>query len=225
MTSMETEASTDYRMHCDNHYSKNHSYDGDSCTYVMEEDITPKVAVVVHLCLMFFTGLFALAIVASVMLVQRHGLVVFLAVVFVSCLCLGTVYAVGHLIIEEEKLKEARRTVDKWQRMAKAVIVEELQLFKMDIQEQFLLMDGSAEDIGDNEDKYGARDIKKKKKRSKILGVLLIPFGGFRKRRKRKLERKMTAAPKSEVEMDNMNSTDVSSNLQSEGLQSLGEIV
>ena len=157
----------------------------------MQLEITPKIAAIVHISLMFFTLLFVLAIVGAVFLVRRYGFVILLAVILIATLFLGMSYFVGYLILEEEKLKQGRLTVEKWQRIAKAVVLEEMKLFKMDFQEQFLLMNEPANNY-DNEEAMHMNEEVKPRKRSKILGVLLAPFGGFRKRRKLKKRMKET---------------------------------
>lgn len=149
------------------------------------EQSTPRVAMIVHLSLAFFVILFGLAVVGSILLVTRYGVVIFMAIVLLLFMIAGIVYLVGFFILEEDQLKRARFTVNQWQEIAKAAIIEELNLIKIDLQEHFQLTNEPA-----NNDTYfdntNSGISKEKRKRSKILRVILAPFGGLRKRKKNK---------------------------------------
>eukprot|EP00815_Leptocylindrus_aporus_P006729 CAMPEP_0116055856 /NCGR_PEP_ID=MMETSP0322-20121206/3662_1 /TAXON_ID=163516 /ORGANISM="Leptocylindrus danicus var. apora, Strain B651" /LENGTH=224 /DNA_ID=CAMNT_0003539551 /DNA_START=122 /DNA_END=796 /DNA_ORIENTATION=+ len=160
------------------------------------EQSTPRVAMIVHLSLAFFATLFALAVVGSIWLVSRYGVVIFMAIVLLLFMIAGIVYLVGFFILEEDQLKRARFTVNQWQEIAKAAILEELNLMKVDLHEHFLLTNEPANDDAylDNTNSSSSNE---KRKRSKILRVILAPFGGLRKRKKNK-KKNMTEPAKGE---------------------------
>lgn len=170
----------------------------------IRHQIAPKIALVVHLALAFFTILFALTIIGCVIIVEQFGFIIFLAIVLLCSIFLGTIYFVGHLLLEDEKLKRARHTVRQWHEVAKAVVVEEMRLFKSDFQEQFLLMDvavdpAAYDNYANSYTHEGSDDVgtrQRRKKRSVVFGMLLVPFGGIRERRKKKKEAKRLAKMK-----------------------------
>ena len=161
------------------------------------------VMAAVNVALLFFAGLFACAVAGSILFMGQFGFVTLCLVLFLVGIVGGTVAWIVSIIAGDEKLRPVRRKMDRWQAIAKAVVVNEIVNFRLDMQEHMLLTDGR--DCGDDEEGYyeemgeapeatdsvRATNTNDGKSRSVIFGLLVKPFvKGRKKMLKRKLGRK-----------------------------------
>ena len=180
-------------------------YDQDGQIRYTDQDIqrdASSIAVMaaVNVALLFFAGLFACAVAGSILFMGQFGFVTLCLVLFLVGIVGGTVAWIVTIIAGDEKLRPVRRKMDRWQAIAKAVVVNEIVNFRLDMQEHMLLTDGR--DCGDDEEGYyeemgeapAATDSVRAtnastdgKSRSVIFGLLVKPFV---KKMKRKLGRK-----------------------------------
>ena len=161
------------------------------------------VMAAVNVALLFFAGLFACAVAGSILFMGQFGFVTLCLVLCLVGIVGATAAWIVSIIAGDEKLRPVRRKMDRWQAIAKAVVVNEIVNFRLDMQEHMLLTDGR--DCGDDEEGYyeemgeapeaadsvRATNTNDGKSRSVIFGLLVKPFvKGRKKMLKRKLGRK-----------------------------------
>ena len=184
-------------------------YDQDGQIRYTDQDIqrdASSIAVMaaVNVALLFFAGLFVCAVAGSILFTAQFGFVTLCLVLCLVGIVGGTVAWIVSIIAGDEKLRPVRRKMDRWRAIAKAVVVNEIVNFRLDMQEHMLLTDGR--DCGDDEAEEGyyeemgeapaATDSARAtnasadgKSRSVIFGLLVKPFVKGRKKI-RKLGRK-----------------------------------
>ena len=210
-------------------------YDGDDDDNIRytDEDIqrdasSIAVMAMVNVALLFFAGLFVCAIAGSILFTSQFGFVTLCIVLCLVGIVVGTVAWIGKIITGDEKLRPVQRKMRRWRAIAKAVVVNEIIAFRLDMQEHLLLTDGGeyedddyyekmdANDTNNNGTSSGqqiptathpsARNANNGKSRSVIFGLMVKPFIKGRKKMKRKLGRKKndkdttTAAATNEAE-------------------------
>ena len=188
-------------------------YDQDGKIRYTDQDIqrdASSIAVMaaVNVALLFFAGLFACAVAGSILFMGQFGFVTPCLVLFLVGIVGGTVAWIVSIIAGDEKLRPVRRKMDRWQAIAKAVVVNEIVNFRLDMQEHMLLTDGR--DCDDDEEGYyeemgeapeatdSARATNAStdgKSRSVIFGLLVKPFVKGRKKIKRNFGRKKKSTP------------------------------
>ena len=184
-------------------------YDQDGQIRHTDQDIqrdASSIAVMaaVNVALLFFAGLFVCAVAGSILFTAQFGFVTLCLVLCLVGIVGGTVAWIVSIIAGDEKLRPVRRKMDRWRAIAKAVVVNEIVNFRLDMQEHMLLTDGR--DCGDDDeegyyeemggDAPAATDSARAtnasadgKSRSVIFGLLVKPFVKGRKKI-RKLGRK-----------------------------------
>ena len=183
-------------------------YDQDGHIRYTDQDIqrdASSIAVMaaVNVALLFFAGLFACAVAGSILFMGQFGFVTLCLVLFLVGIVGGTVAWIVTILAGDEKLRPVRRKMDRWQAIAKAVVVNEIVNFRLDMQEHMLLTDGR--DCGDDDEGYyeemgeapAATDSVRATNastdgtsRSVVFGLLVKPFVKGTKKIKRKLGRK-----------------------------------
>ena len=214
--------------------SDDNDNDDDQIRYT-DEDIqrdasSIAVMAMVNVALLFFAGLFVCAIAGSILFTGQFGFVTLCIVICLVGIVVGTVAWITKIITGDKKLRPVQRKMRRWRAIAKAVVVNEMINFRLDMQEHLLLTNGGEcgdpEDDGycyeemdanDNNDgtssgqqtstatNSSAPNANNSKSRSVIFGLMVKPFVKGRKKMKRKLGRKKndkvnTAAATNEAE-------------------------
>ena len=152
------------------------------------------VAVIVHMALLFFMLLFMGVIIFSIFVVSSYGFVTFTAfgsIVFI--IAITSYYCIGQVILNDKTLRPVRKKMKRWQAIATAVVVQEIQQFQIELNEHLLLTDGTSsfdqddttiddtlpnqEFNGPNKSKTQTRQRTKRQGKS-ILFALVKPFIG-----------------------------------------------
>ena len=164
------------------------------------------VMAIVNVALIFFAALFACAVAGSILFMGQFGLVTLVLVICLVAIVVGTVAWIVTIVTGDEKLRPVQRKMKRWRAIAKAVVVNEIISFRLDMQEHLQLTNGEdwcdAEGGGYYEemDAHGndgkgkeaptATDSSAGKSRSVIFGLMVKPFLKGKKKMKRKLGRK-----------------------------------
>lgn len=191
--------------------------DDDKIRYT-DEDIqrdasSIAVMAMVNVALIFFAGIFVCAIAGSILFMGQFGFVTLCIVICLVGIVVGTVAWIIKIITGDKKLRPVQRKMRRWRAIAKAVVVNEIINFRLDMREHLLLTnggecgdpedDGSYEemDASDTNDGAGgqqapsatdssARTASNSRSRSVIFGLMVRPFVKGKKKIKRKLGRK-----------------------------------
>ena len=113
------------------------------------------VMAMVNIALIFFAGLFVCAVAGSILLMGHFGFVTFTIILCLVAIVIGTVLWVIQIVDHDRKLKPVKRKMKRWQAIAKAVVVNEIENFKLDWQEHLMLTNGGD---GDDYDDYQEMD-------------------------------------------------------------------
>ena len=226
---MATHVDNEKEFGSDHDDNDNDDDDDDNIQYT-DEDIqrdasSIAVMAMVNVALLFFAGLFVCAIAGSILFTSQFGFVTLCIVLCLVGIVVGTVAWIGQIVTGDEKLRPVQRKMRRWRAIAKAVVVNEIIAFRLDMQEHLLLTDGGEyededyyEEMGANNNNgtssgqhtstathSSARNANNDKSRSVIFGLMVKPFIKGRKKMKRKLGRKKndknnTAAATNEAE-------------------------
>lgn len=198
--------------------SDDNDNDDDQIRYT-DEDIqrdasSIAVMAMVNVALIFFAGLFVCAIAGSILFMGQFGFVTLCIVICLVGIVVGTVAWIAKIITGDKKLRPVQRKMRRWRAIAKAVVVNEMINFRLDMQEHLMITNGG--ECGDPEDDgyyetmdandndngtssgqqvpsatdSSARNAHSGKSRSVIFGLMVKPFVKGRKKMKRKLGRK-----------------------------------
>ena len=173
------------------------------------------VMAMVNVALIFFAGLFVCAIAGSILFMGQFGFVTLCIVICLVGIVVGTVAWITKIITGDKKLRPVQRKMRRWRAIAKAVVVNEMINFRLDMQEHLLLTNGGEcgdpgddgycyeeMDANDNNDgtssgqqtstatNSSAPNANNSKSRSVIFGLMVKPFVKGKKKMKRKLGRK-----------------------------------
>ena len=120
------------------------------------------VMAVVNVALIFFAGLFLCAVAGSILLMGQFGFVTFTIVLCLVAIVVGTGMWVLQVVDQDRKLRPVKRKMERWQAIAKAVVINEIENFKLDWQEHLMLTNGGEGDdyedyqeMGDGDDGDG----------------------------------------------------------------------
>ena len=159
----------------------------------------------VYSALFFFTLLFATSILLSFLLISSFGILGILILCSLLILVFSIIYGIRKVINEEPKFKPIKYQLNRWKHIAKAVVEMELNAFKLDLREMYLITNEADdyfhhEEDMDNGATYNDPQMNKgftnetqnqsKRHRSVILKIITAPFGGLKKMQKKFPNRK-----------------------------------
>jgi hypothetical protein len=155
-----------------------HTSNVDAIAYQrMEEESERFVAWAIHLVLGFFCGIVLLSSVMTFIVIENYGLVAMLGVVLVLCFTIFLFWFVDHTILSKDtKLRPIRQKIMHVVSVAKQAIAEEINLFKRDWNEHFLLTNGSVDDEESCPSVPETSAPARKKRRSVIFRALKTPL-------------------------------------------------
>mmetsp|Transcript_17634 Transcript_17634/g.24873 ORF Transcript_17634/g.24873 Transcript_17634/m.24873 type:complete len:358 (+) Transcript_17634:45-1118(+) len=152
----------------------NYHYDDED---IRRDAADHHVALIVHIALMFFFGLFVVAIIISGFLVSQYGFVSLVAIISLLTIVFGCTYFVMKLLTSDAKLRPVQRKLRRWRAIAAAVVVQEIRNFQLDMNEHLLLMDGDVGGDNDSLDETNVgSDVKKKRKSRSIVFGFIKPL-------------------------------------------------
>uniref|UniRef100_A0A7S2EGU7 Uncharacterized protein n=1 Tax=Ditylum brightwellii TaxID=49249 RepID=A0A7S2EGU7_9STRA len=107
------------------------------------------VAFTVHIALACFAVMFLCAIVGATLIVVNYGFVAFAALLILVGLFLFITYFVTRIVVNDKKLKPVREKMQRWQKVAKAVVINEMRKFQLDMKDHQVLFLTNAADYED----------------------------------------------------------------------------
>eukprot|EP00592_Proboscia_alata_P000151 CAMPEP_0194371542 /NCGR_PEP_ID=MMETSP0174-20130528/19962_1 /TAXON_ID=216777 /ORGANISM="Proboscia alata, Strain PI-D3" /LENGTH=482 /DNA_ID=CAMNT_0039149669 /DNA_START=112 /DNA_END=1560 /DNA_ORIENTATION=- len=112
---------------------------------VQRDAANDVVIAVVFVSLVFFSFLFMAVVVASVMIVNSYGFVISMILILMVTIVFVTSFWIGRVLFSDRRMKKAKRHIVYWKEVAKVVVVEEIDAFRVEWGEHLMLTNGDGE--------------------------------------------------------------------------------
>lgn len=165
----------------------------------LEEETDKYTAWIIHIALLFFVGLILSAILLTVFVIDKYGMVALMGLILLVSFAIFMAWFVDKTVLSKNvQLKPIRNKILRAVQVTKQAMVEEFHLFQRDWNEQLLLTNSSSRNEALNDDRGDSRGPRpaKNKKRS-VVFKLIKPFFRLGRKMSRKKNKGKSATSSS----------------------------